>query len=280
MGRPKESKTKTVSNKQLAKYSAFSHGLCIQLLVENMGEGYFLGHLACRNREKMGTCLALNLIFDKRTGNYHRTSLGALREVTIDGYFSYKVTLADVYMAQPRLDFALSLRPVRYQMESSSSISNPEAVLYLMEDTVGKSGFSLVTYLPQVTHLEQSRSNLPNLEPPGLPLWSHDRDSAVIYKNQKTGESFAVLIATSQKHLFRPQGFLVYILDDINPDTFGAEAVEEFFKHNSQSLTDLSTQMLVKFLRSGKQVILSVNTLSEGSLQIFKLWVVVTEPKM
>jgi hypothetical protein len=73
---------------------------------------------------------------------------------------------------------------------------------------------------------------------------------------------------------------LVYILDDINPDTFGAEAVEEFFKHNSQSLTDLSTQMLVKFLRSGKQVILSVNTLSEGSLQIFKLWVVVTEPKM
>jgi len=242
-----------------------------------MGEGYFLAHLACRDREKIRTCLGLNLIFDKRTGHYHRTSLDRLREVEIDSYFSYKVTLADVYVAQPRLDFALSLRPVRYQLESSS---NTEAMLYLIEDAVYKSGFSRVAYLPQVTHLEQSRSNLPSLALPGPQLWHHDQDSALIYKNQKTGESFAVLIATSQRRISNPQGFLVGILDDINPETFGAEAVDEFFKHNSHLLTDLSTQMLVKFLRSGKQVILSVNTFTMGSLQNFKLWVVLKEPKM
>jgi hypothetical protein len=244
-----------------------------------MGEDYFLAHLACRNREKRSTCLALNLIFDKRTGQYHRTSLDRPREVIIDSYFTYKVTLEDVYLAQPRLDFALSLRPVRYQMESSSSLSTPEAMLYLMEDAVYKAGFAPVTYFPQVARWEQSRSNL-HIPAPELRLWNHDQDSAVLYRNEKTGESFAVFIATSQKRLSEPQSFLVGILDDIQPDTFSTETVDEFFKHDSHLLTDLSTQMLVKFLRSGKQVILSVNTFTVESLQNFRLWVVLKEPKM
>jgi len=149
-----------------------------------------------------------------------------------------------------------------------------------MEDSVCTAGFAPVTYGPQSAPLEQSRNNLHSPASPGLLLWNHDRDSAVIYKNAKTGESFAVLIATSQKRLSEPQGFLVGILDDINPDTFSEQAVDEFFKHDSHSLTDLSTQMLVKFLRSGKQVILSVNTFNVGSQQNFRLWVVLKEPKM
>jgi hypothetical protein len=61
-----------------------------------------------------------------------------------------------------------------------------------------------------------------------------------------------VVIGASQKFCSKPQGFLVGIVDDISPDTSAAVVLDEIFKHNSHSLTDLSTQMLVKLLNSGK----------------------------
>jgi hypothetical protein len=71
----------------------------------------------------------------------------------------------------------------------------------------------------------------------------------------ETAESFTVVIGTSQKFRSEPQAFLVGIVDDMGPDIYVAEVLDDFFQYNSHSLTDLSTQMLVKHLSSGKQVI-------------------------
>jgi hypothetical protein len=287
VGRPKESKVKLISNKPLANFSTFSHGIRVQLLVENLEKNRFLAHLACRFREKSATCLAFELVLEQGSLQYRRNSPIGLREVILDNYLHYKLTVKDVYIAQPRQDFTLSLRPVRYQIESSSILPTPETSLYLMEDAVYKAGFTPVTYSPPVEYWARPGS-VPHIRlSPELRLWNHDKDSAVVYRNEETGDSFAVIIATSQKFRSKPQRFLVGLVDNISPDTSGDAVVDEFFKDKSHLLTDLSTQMLVKLLRSGKQVILSVNVVREQAdtftavaLQNFRLWIVVKEPRM
>jgi len=122
IGRPKETKAKIISNTPLAKYCAISHGMRVQLLLEKSDEIQYLALLACRFRENKGTSLAVNLVLEKRAGQYRQDSPNKLDEIEIDSYLGYKVTLEDVYVASPRLDFGLSLRPVRYQIADSSSI--------------------------------------------------------------------------------------------------------------------------------------------------------------
>jgi hypothetical protein len=290
IGQPKKAGVKIVSNKPLAKYSAISHGMRVQLLCEGSGENYYLAYLACRFSANKRTLLAVDLGLEKRAGQYRRDSPNQLYEIEIDSYLGYKVTLQDVYVASPRLDFALSLRPVRYQIADSSSIlPYPEFFLCLMDDAVHKAGFTPVGYSPPEVDWGQLRSNPHKGASPGLRLWHHNKDSAVIYRNERTCDSFAVVIGTSQKFRSEPQGFMVGIVDDISSDTSATMVLEKFFKHSSHSLTDLSTQMLVKPLKSGKQVILSVNVIREqadvspitvASFQNFRLWVVVNEAKI
>jgi hypothetical protein len=149
-----------------------------------------------------------------------------------------------------------------------------------MDDSVINAGFS-----PIIDHLPVENLELPEHNPDcqgktRFRLWNYDQESAVTYLNPLTDESFAVVIATSQKFRSTPQGFLVGIVDDITPGMSARAMVDDFFENNSRSLTDLSTKMLVKPLPSGKQVILSVNTFSVGSDLHFKLWVVIQETRI
>jgi DNA polymerase IIIc chi subunit len=149
-----------------------------------------------------------------------------------------------------------------------------------MEDAVYKAGFTPVLHMPQAEMLELPESN-PDIQAKLVfRLWNHDQESAVIYRNPETDESFAVIIATSQKFRSIPQRFLVGIVDGISPGISETAIVDDFFKDDNHSLTDLSTRLLVKFLRSGRQVILSMNAFSVGSTLHFKLWVVVEESKI
>jgi hypothetical protein len=212
---------------------------------------------------------------DRGLGQYLRGIPESPYEIKLDSLF--RTTLVDVYMAQPRLDFALSHRPVRYQLKGFSDLSNSDSSVYLMEDAVYKAGFTPDLYMPQAEMLELPEGN-PDLQARRVVrLWNHDQESAVIYRNPKTDESFAVIIATSQKFRSMPQRFLVGIVDGISPGISETAIVDDFFKDNNYSLTDLSTRLLVKFLPSGRQVVLSVNAFSEGSALHFKLWVSVQE---
>jgi hypothetical protein len=278
LGRPKLDKIKTVSERPLAKFSAFSHGICVQLLVQKDDDINCMALLACRYRKQTNTCLCINLVLDKGLGQYLRDLPESPDEIKLETLF--RTTLVDVYLAQPRLDFALSHRPVRYQLKGFYDLSNPDTSVYLMEDDVYKAGFTPVLYMPQAEMLELPEGN-PEIQARRVfRLWNHDQESAVIYRNPKTDESFAVIIATSQKFRSIPQRFLVGIVDGISPGISETAIVDDFFKDDNYSLTDLSTRLLVKFLQSGRQVILSVNAFSVRSTLHFKLWVVVQESKI
>jgi len=278
LGRPKLDKIKTVSERPLAKFSAFSHGICVQLLVQKDDDINCMALLACRYRKQTNTCLCINLVLDKDLGQYLRVLPESPYEVKLDSLF--RTTLVDVYMAQPRLDFTLSHRPVRYQLKGFSDLSNSDSSVYLMEDAVYNAGFTPVIYMPPVETLELPGSSPRSKARPVFRLRKGDLESVVIYRNPKTDESFAVKIATSEKFSSGPQGFLVAAIDGLCPDISEMATVASSLRNNSHPLTDISTKMLVKSLPSGTSVILSVNTFYVGSTLHFKLWVVVQESKI
>jgi hypothetical protein len=278
LGRPKSDKIKTVSDRPLAKFSSFSHGICVQLLVQRDDDIHCMALLACRYRKGTKTCLCINLVLNKGLGQYLRVLPESPYEIELDSLF--RTTLVDVYLAQPRLNFALSHRPVKYQIGDSSDLSNSDTSVHLMEDAVYKAGFTPVIYMPPVETLELPESNPGRKARPVFRLWNDDQESVVMYRNPKTEEYFGVKIATSQKFRSLPQGFLVAFMDGIGPDSSEMATAAGFFRHKSQSSTDISTKMLLRSLPSGISVILSVNTFFVGSTLHFMLWIVVQESKI
>jgi hypothetical protein len=83
------------------------------------------------------------LLLDERTGQYRRTSLRPF-DINVDNYLGSKLTLEDIYIAQPRHDFALSSRPVRCQLSRSSKKPEPELLLYLEDVSAYNAGFTLI----------------------------------------------------------------------------------------------------------------------------------------
>jgi hypothetical protein len=152
LGRPKECKAKTPSNKnkEFAKFSSFSHGTRVQILLQNIDNKQYIAVLACRLRERSSTYLGFGLSLDERTGQYRRTSLRPF-DINVDNYLGSKLTLEDVYIAQPRHDFALSSRPVRCQLRGSSKKPEPELLLYLEDTSAYNVGFTLMTSAPLVS---------------------------------------------------------------------------------------------------------------------------------
>ena len=292
IGRPKLSKVKlTSSDKPLAQYSAISHGIRIQMLLHTQSNNYCVAYLACRFQSRKQTLLGLLLELEETTGQYRRVGLGEAKEYVIDSLFSYRATLQDVYVAAPRLDFALSLRPVRYQIENLFFTNGPPQsfLTFMDEAAVQEAHFIPVDYYPPKLDWGVIPGTDDVGSSPGLWLWHDDRNSAVIYKHEETAESFAVVIGSDQK--FNPEPsektrFLAAIVDNIDSGTAAKDVLDDFFGDSAWPLTDLSTQMLVKCLISGKKVILSVNANTEKNrvsqkidltYQAFRLWVAVKE---
>ena len=91
-----------------------------------------------------------------------------------------------------------------------------------------KAGFSPVGYSPPEMDWGQSRTNPHKRASLGLRLWHHDKDSAVIYRNDGTCDSFAVVIGTSQKFRSEPQGFMIGIVNDNSSDTSAGVVLDKF----------------------------------------------------
>jgi hypothetical protein len=165
---------------------------------------------------------------------------------------------------------------------SSSASSSPEFSLFLTDDAVLKAGFTRADYSPSELKWWQPQSENVARASLGLRLWCDDNESSIMYRNKETSDSFTVVIGTSQKFRASPQTFMAGVVDDMGPDATAAEVLEDFLDDKSQSMTDLSTQVLVTRMSSGKQVILSVNITkedAEASSQNFRLWVVVKETR-
>jgi hypothetical protein len=94
LGRPKLDKLKTVSERPLAKFSAFSHGICVQLLIQRDDDIHCMALLACRYRKQINTCLCINLVLDKGSGQYLRRLPESPYEIKLDSLF--RTTLVDV----------------------------------------------------------------------------------------------------------------------------------------------------------------------------------------
>jgi len=151
---PKESKPKAVSNKnkQLSKFSSFSHGIRVQMLLERSSSHHFLAHLACRRRGRAGSCLAVWLILDEKHGHYLRgCSADMLREVNIDNHTGYRTILEDVYISQPLPGFGYQHVP--YQLEDLFDVHNLEFLLFLEDASARQAGFTSITYIPDVISL-------------------------------------------------------------------------------------------------------------------------------
>jgi hypothetical protein len=106
-----------------------------------MSVNHFLAYLACRRRDRPQTSLTINLVLDRKSGQYRRYfnfEQSAKDEVNLDSYTGYKTALEDVYIAQPRLDFAFSSRPVRYQLGAASYVPDPEFLLFLKMSRLDK----------------------------------------------------------------------------------------------------------------------------------------------
>jgi hypothetical protein len=134
---PKESKPKAGSNnnKQLSIFSSFSHGIRVQMLLEHTAGNEFLAYLACRRRDRHRTRLTISLLLDRRSGQYRRYyDPDANYEIGIDTTTGYRTKLEDVYIAQPRLNFASASRPARYQLGAASDVPDPELLLFLEDE--------------------------------------------------------------------------------------------------------------------------------------------------
>jgi hypothetical protein len=247
----------------------------------------FLAYLACRRRDRPQTSLTVNLILDRKSGQYRRYfEPSAKDEVNLDSYTGYKTTLKDVYIAQPRLDFAFSSRPVRYQLGAASDVPDPEFLLLLKDESARQAGFTLD--IPQDPRWQrpagqphiQARAELP------LGKTNQDHEHVVVYRHKDTNENFAILIknvSESRPRPFRHICFWITILINAvkTPVTSEQEHLEWLCDHHSLgSLIDLSERMVIKPLPSGKQVILGVNTFAVGKDLEFRLTVIVKEPKI
>jgi hypothetical protein len=157
------------------------------MLLQTHHDNHYIAYLACRVRANERTLLGFVLELEQRTGQYRRVSPNELEEYKVDSYLTYRVTLQNVYVAAPRPDFALSLRPVRYQIANSSSTpSSPKFFLCLTDDAVRKAGFTQLDYSQLEVDWGQPRSNPDVRASPGLQLWHHNKESSVMYRNKET----------------------------------------------------------------------------------------------
>ena len=289
IGAPKESKPKAGPNnkKQLSTFSSFCHGIRVQMLLERTFGNHFLAYLACRRRDRHQTSLRISLFLDSRSGQYRRYyEPDANYEIGIDTTTGYRTKLEDVYIAQPRLDFAFSSRPARYQLGAVSDVPDPELLLFLEDESAREAGFMLDTQDPWW----QQSAGQPHVQAgAGLPLSRKSfqgHDQVVVYRHKKTNENFAIFLRGVGEHTLTPsRQFSFWATIMINgvktPLTSEREHLECLYGYNTHGPPiDLCKRMVFEHLPPGKQLILGVNTFAVGTDIGFRLTVIVKKPKI
>ena len=262
----------------------------MQMLLEGTFGNHFLAYLACRRRERDQTSLSISLSLDRRSGQYRRYYDPDVNyEIGFDPTTGYRTKLEDVYIAQPRHDFAFSSRPARYQLGAASDVHDPKLLLFLEDESAREAGFTLDT--PQDPRWQQPAGQPHVQAGAGLSLSRktfRGIEQVVVYRHKKTNESFAIFIRGLREKLAPapPRQFAFMITIMINavktPLTSEREHLEYLYGHNSwhESLIDLSKRMVFEHLPSGKQVILGLNTFAVGTDIGFRLTVIVKTPKI
>ena len=276
------------NKKQLSTFSSFCHGIRVQMLLEHTAGNHFLAYLACRRRDRHRTSLRISLFLDNQSGQYRKVFRPDCEiEIGIDTTTGYKTKLEDVYIAQPRLDFAFSSRPARYQLGAASDVPDPELLLFLEDESAREAGFTLET--PQDPRWQQPAGQPHVQAGAGLPLSRktfRGHEQVVVYRHKKTNENFAIFIRAIGEHTLIPsRQFSFWITVLIHaveiPFTSKREHLEWIHEHKSHgSLIDLSKCMVFEHLPSGKQVILGLNTFAVGTDIGFRLTVIVKTPKI
>jgi hypothetical protein len=291
IGAPKEAKPKAGSNnnKQLSTFSSFCHGIRVQMLLEGTFGNHFMAYLACRRRDRDQTSLRISLLLDRRSGQYRRYyDPNANYEIGLDTTTGYRTKLEDVYIAQPRHDFAFSSRPARYQLGTASYVPDPELLLFLEDDSARQAGFTFE--FPPDPRWQQPAGQPHVRAGAGFPLMEmyRGREHVVVYRHKETNENFAIFILGVRRKLAPapPRQFAFIIIIMINavktPLTSERERYECLYGHNPpyKSLIDLSERMVFEHLPSGKQVILGVHTFAVGPDFGFRLMIIVKTPKI
>ncbi|KAH8807715.1 heterokaryon incompatibility protein-domain-containing protein [Xylogone sp. PMI_703] len=286
IGRPKQSDPKVAGTKKtIATFSSVSHGLRVQLLLEKIDEENYIAYLACRRRGLENTCLTVQLCLDLTTGRYSRgwkdgTHINRdcqILERLVDSHLGYKVTLHDVYIAQPLPDIARSDRRVRCK----PGWDRHDIRLYVADETLPSTGFEVVDYCPLygdwISSVKQTQS------PRGKQHFPQHINCAVIYRDKVTDERFAIYLETAGGPA------IGVVVDRVSHASTATDIMARY--NNPYDLhepwTDLSQSMLIKRLESGKQVLLSMNAVEDGIVKTpsgpiivptYKVWIAVKRP--
>jgi hypothetical protein len=234
-----------------------THGMRVQLLVthfDRQGQAeILLAHLACKFIGDAHS-IKVGLIWDSNC--YRRYEPNTLWR---KGPFRIP-ELTDVYIVPPRPTFAAL--PNTVEQRSRETLAG---YLILNEEELHRFEFFAIDYSPPkdywAVHTKAgSETRFPGIR---IQLWEYEDDAAIIYRHSTTGETFAVTMGISRRFKSLCPSFRVGILDNLHSG-MQALSVWDSIGDRIYDLPDLSTQVLIKRLISGKRIVASTNASRQG----------------